>query len=140
MVFRDGMQGAKPKARLHALPGFATPQTTRKTTGPSGWGEIGRFAHQIPCMGRQPMLRNVGEQLIPIASQRDLKLSTDKFLVDQLVSNGQPNQPRHVVHAQFGHQATAVGGYRLGRQVEFLANFGAGFSCHHHDNDLALSR
>jgi hypothetical protein len=73
MVFRDGMQGAKPKARLDALPGFATPQSARKTMSPSGWFEIGRFAHQIPCMGRQPMLRNVGMQLIPIAHQRDLK-------------------------------------------------------------------
>jgi hypothetical protein len=67
------MQGAKPKARLFALPGFATLQTARKTMSPVGWGEIGRFAHQIPCMGRQPMLRNVGGQLIPIAPQRDLK-------------------------------------------------------------------
>jgi len=34
MIFRDGMQGAKPKARLDALPGFATPQAARKTIGP----------------------------------------------------------------------------------------------------------
>jgi hypothetical protein len=79
MVFRDGMQGAKPKARLAALPGFATLQAAQKTTGPAGWGEIGRFAHQISCMGCQPMLRNVGGQLIPIAPQRDFKLLTDKF-------------------------------------------------------------
>ena len=101
MVFRDGMQGAKPKARQDALPGFATPQAARKTTGPAGWGAanavafappsgqphdtqptgcaVGRFAHQIPCMGGQPMMQNVGGQLIPIAPQRDLKLFTDKF-------------------------------------------------------------
>ena len=79
MVFRDGMQGAKPKARLDALPGFATPQAARKTIGPAGWGEIGRFAHQIPCMGRQPMLQNVGGQLIPIAPQRAPQLFADKF-------------------------------------------------------------
>jgi hypothetical protein len=76
-----GCKAQKPKARLDALPGFATPQATRKTAGPVGWGEIGRFAHQIPCMGYQPMLRNVGGQLIPIAPQRDLKLLTDKFPV-----------------------------------------------------------
>ncbi|MGH8803273.1 MAG: hypothetical protein ACREXN_00835, partial [Polaromonas sp.] len=69
--YRDGTQGAKPKARLVALPGFATPQTARESTCPAGWAEIGRFAHQIPCMGVQPMLRNVGGQLIPIAAQRD---------------------------------------------------------------------
>jgi hypothetical protein len=73
MVFRDGMQGAKPKARLDALPGFATPQAAGKIMCPAGCGEIGRFGHQIPCMGHQPMLRNVGGQLIPIAPQRDLK-------------------------------------------------------------------
>ena len=73
MVFRDGMQGAKSKARLDALPGFATQQAARKTMSPLGWGEIRRFAHQIPRMGNQPMLRNVGGQLILIAPQRDLK-------------------------------------------------------------------
>ncbi len=73
MAFRDGVRGAKPKARLDALPGFATPQVARKIMSPAGWGEIGRFAHQIPCMGYQPMLRNVGSQLIPIAPQRDPK-------------------------------------------------------------------
>lgn len=80
MDFRDGMQGAKSKARLMALPDFATPQTARKSICPSGWAEIGRFAHQIPCMGAQPMLRDVGEQLIPIAAQRDPQLLTGKFL------------------------------------------------------------
>jgi len=70
VVFRDGMQGAKPKARLDALPGFATPQTARKITSPAGWGEIGRFAHQMACMGVQPMRRHLGGQLIPIAPQR----------------------------------------------------------------------
>jgi hypothetical protein len=79
MDIRDGMQGAKPKARLVALPGFATPQAARRSIGPAGWREIGRFVHQIPCMGEQPMLRNVGSQLIPIARQRDPKLFTDKF-------------------------------------------------------------
>lgn len=79
MVFRDGMQGAKPQARLYALPGFATPQAARKTMGPSGWREIGRFAHQIPCMGQRPMLHNVGSQLIPIARQRDHKYGKGKF-------------------------------------------------------------
>jgi len=73
------MQGAKPKARPGALPGFAAPQAARKTVGPAGWGEIRRFAHQIPCMGGQPMLRDVGGQLILIAPQRDPKLFTDKF-------------------------------------------------------------
>jgi len=73
------MQGAKPKARQDALPGFATPQAARKTTGPAGWGEIGRFAHQIPCMGGQPMPRNIGVQLIPIAPQRAPQLFADKF-------------------------------------------------------------
>lgn len=79
MDFRDGMQGAKSKARLVALPDFATPQTARKSVCPSGWGEIGRFAHQIPCMGTQPMLQHVGGQLIPIATQRDPQLFTGKF-------------------------------------------------------------
>ena len=73
MIFRDGMLGAKPKARLDALPGFATPQAARKAMSPAGCGEIGRLAHQIPCMGGQPMLRNVGGQFIPIAPQRDPK-------------------------------------------------------------------
>jgi hypothetical protein len=89
------MQGAKSKARLDALPDFATPQTARKSACPAGWGDAnavafaspfwpshgaqptgcasGRFAHQIPCMGIQPMLRDVGGQLIPIAPQRGLK-------------------------------------------------------------------
>src|SRR5450759_5060626 len=80
MNFRDGMLGAKSRARLSALPDFATPQTARKSVCPSGWDEIGRFAHQIPCMGVQPMRRDVGGQLIPIASQRDPLLFTDKFL------------------------------------------------------------
>jgi hypothetical protein len=79
MDVRDGMQGAKSRARRVALPDFATPQTARKSVCPAGWGEIGRFAHQIPCMGVQPMLRNVGEQLIPIATQRAPPLLTDKF-------------------------------------------------------------
>jgi hypothetical protein len=79
MDFRDGMQGAKSKARLDALPDFATPQTARKSVRPTGWGEIGRFAHQIPCMGIQPMLRDVGGQLIPIAPQRGPELFTDKL-------------------------------------------------------------
>ena len=79
MDFRDGMQGAKSKERLVALPDFATPQTARKSVCPSGWDEIGRFAHQIPCMGVQPMLRNVGGQLIPIAAQRGPHLFTDMF-------------------------------------------------------------
>jgi hypothetical protein len=79
MNFRDEMQGAKPKARLDALPGFATPQIARKFICPPGWGEIGRFARQIPCMGIQPMLRDVGRQLIPIAPQRGPKLLTNKF-------------------------------------------------------------
>ncbi len=81
MDFRDGMLGEKSKARLSALPDFLTPQTARKSVCPSGWDEIGRFAHQIPCMGRQPMRRDVGGQLIPIASQRGSLLLTDKFLV-----------------------------------------------------------
>jgi|GEM_PF-5168436 len=81
MNFRDGMLGAKSKARLSALPDFATPQTARKSVCPSGWNEIGRFAHQIPGMGSQPMRRDVGGQLIPIASQRDPLLFTDKFLM-----------------------------------------------------------
>jgi hypothetical protein len=81
MDFRDGMQGAKSKARLPALPDFATPQTARKSVRHAGWGEIGRFAHQIPCMGRRPMLRDVGGQLIPIAPQRGRNLFTDKLLV-----------------------------------------------------------
>jgi hypothetical protein len=71
MDFRDEMQGAKSKARLDALPDFATPQIARKSICPSGWNEIGRFTHQIPCMGFEPMLRDVGGQLIPIAFQRD---------------------------------------------------------------------
>ncbi|MFN4349685.1 MAG: hypothetical protein ACK4F6_02620 [Hylemonella sp.] len=79
MIFRDEMQGAKPKARPDVLPGFVTPQIARKTMSPTGWGEIGRFAHQIPCMGYQPMLRNVGRQIIPIALQRDPKKPTSKF-------------------------------------------------------------
>ena len=79
MNFRDGMRGAKSKPRLVALADFVTKQTARKSVCPQGWVEIGRFAHQIPCMGRRPMLRNVGVQLIPIASQRDPWLLTDKF-------------------------------------------------------------
>ena len=78
LVFRDGMQGAKPKARLYALPGFATRQTARKTTSPAGWGEIGRFAHQMACMGSQPMRRHVGGQLIPIAPQRGPGIIDDR--------------------------------------------------------------
>ncbi len=95
MDFRDGMQGAKSKVRLDALPDFATTQTARKSACPSGWGDanavafaspwgqphdaqptgcaVGRFDHQIPCMGGQPMRRDIGGQLIPIAPQRDLK-------------------------------------------------------------------
>ncbi|MDO9113005.1 MAG: hypothetical protein Q7U63_04320 [Polaromonas sp.] len=83
MDIRDGMQGAKSKARLVALPEFATPQTARKSVCPSGWAETGRFAHQIPCMGIQPMLRDVGGQLIPIAAQRDPQLLEDKFCHDR---------------------------------------------------------
>ena len=79
MNFRDGMLGAKSKARLSALADFATPQTARKSVCPSGWNEIGRFAHQIPGMGSQPMRRDVGGQLIPIAFQRDPLLFADKF-------------------------------------------------------------
>src|SRR5450830_145770 len=86
MNFRDGMLGAKSRARLSALPDFERPQTARKSVCPSGWNEIGRFAHQIPCMGSQPLRRDVGGQLIPIASQRDPLLFTDKFL-DQAAIN-----------------------------------------------------
>jgi hypothetical protein len=87
------MQGAKSKARLHALPDFATPQIARESTCPSGWGEIGRFAHQIPCMGVQPMLRDLGGQLIPIAPQRDPQLNCGQVLslqtaVDRLIAAG----------------------------------------------------
>jgi hypothetical protein len=71
MDFRDGMRGAKSKPRLVALADFATKQTARKSVCPKGWGEIGRFTHQIPCMGTQPMPHNVGAQLVPIAPQRD---------------------------------------------------------------------
>ena len=81
MNFRDGMLGAKSKARLSALTDFVTPQTARKSVCPAGWDEIGRFVHQIPGMGTQPMRRDVGGQLIPIASQRDPLLFTDKFLL-----------------------------------------------------------
>ena len=81
MNFRDGMLGAKSRARLSALSDFATPQTAGKSVCLAGWDEIGRFAHQIPCMGTQPMRRHVGVQLIPIGSQRDPLLFTDKFLV-----------------------------------------------------------
>jgi hypothetical protein len=79
MNFRDEMRGAKSKSRLVALTDFATKQIARKFACPKGWVEIGRFANQIPCMGRQPMPRNVGRQLIPIASQRDPQLFADKF-------------------------------------------------------------
>ena len=79
MNFRDGMLGAKSKVRPSALADFATPQTARKSVCPSGWNEIGRFAHQIPGMGSQPMRRDVGGQLIPIAFQRGTLLFTDKF-------------------------------------------------------------
>jgi len=50
---RDGMQGEK-RSRADARRGFATPQTARQSACPSGWDEIGRFAHQIPCMGMSP--------------------------------------------------------------------------------------
>ena len=68
----DGMPGAK-RSWADAQQGFATPQTSQKDTCPSGWDEIGRFAHPASCMGLQPMLRGLGAQLIPIASQRGLK-------------------------------------------------------------------
>ena len=46
------------QAQADAVAGFVTTQSARKGTCPSGWGEIGRFARRIPCMGREPMLRS----------------------------------------------------------------------------------
>ncbi len=48
----DARRGAPPIAEL--LASIATTQTARKRTCPSGWDEIGRFAHQFPCMGVSP--------------------------------------------------------------------------------------
>ena len=79
MDIRDGMQGAKSKARLVALPDFATPQTARKSVCPSGWGEIGRFAHQILCMGMSPccvMLASNSSRLRPNATPNYLRTSS----------------------------------------------------------------
>lgn len=39
--------------------------------------------------------------------------------VEQPVLNRQPYQRGHIGHAELGHQATAVGGHRLGREVKF---------------------
>ena len=97
------MQGAKPKARLDALPGFATPQTARKTTSPAGWGEIGRFARQIPCMGVQPMRRDVGGQLIPIAPQRDPQIICGQVLKLSDRPSVRARRPRHHVGARARH-------------------------------------
>ena len=54
--------------------------------------------------------------------------------VDQSASNGQPHQGRNVTDLQFGHQTAAIGGNRLGRQMQLFANFRAGISLDHHED------
>lgn len=79
MDFRDGMLGEESKTRLSALPDFSTPQTARKSLCPSGWDEIGRFAHQIPCMGASPcgvMLAGNSSRLHPNAAPYYLRTSS----------------------------------------------------------------
>jgi fructuronate reductase len=61
----------KFQAKACALAEFATPQTARESTCPSGWDEIGRFACQIPCMGLSPcceMLASNSSRLRPNAA------------------------------------------------------------------------
>jgi len=79
VTLRDAPQGAKPRARLDALPVFATPQIARKATSHAGWAEIGRFTHQAAWSGVQTALRADGGPIIPISTQTQLpeKSSTD---------------------------------------------------------------
>ena len=58
----------------------------------------------------------------------------------QAVLDCEPDQGRHVAHAEFLHQPAAVGLDRFGRKVIGCCNLGAGVSLDHQLQHLALAR